>query len=141
MDQAVVITLISIAAIKGSNAITGKMYIKIVADDMAKRDMDKSKKIDVKAILRWIAFLPAAGIAGFLAYNIVWYLQSITTWIFVGRGTILEIYFIRYFSHLCMGMATIYVACFVAPSSKKVIALVTSGLVLVFPGELLYFML
>lgn len=103
--------------------------------------MEKSKKIDVKAILRWIVFLPAAGIAGFLAYNIVWYVQSFTTWIFVGSGTVVEIYFVRFFSYLCMGMATVYVACFVAPSFKKGIAVVMGGLILILSGATMFYAL
>lgn len=101
--------------------------------------MEKSKNIDIKSILRWIAFFPAAVIAGFLAFNIVWYIQSFTTWIVVGSGPVVEIYFIRFFSYLCQGLATVYVACYVAPSFKKIVAVVTGAMVLVLSGASMFY--
>lgn len=103
--------------------------------------MGKSRNIDIKSILRWIVFLPAAAIAGFLVYNIVWYMQSFTTWVFVGSGPMADIYFIRFFSYLCMGIATVYVACLVAPSSKKSIAVIMGGLVLILSGATMFYAL
>lgn len=103
--------------------------------------MEKSKKIDVKTILRWIVFLPAAGIAGFLAFYIVWYIQSFTTWIFVGSGTFVEIYFVRFISYICLGVVTVYVACFIAPSFKKGIAVAMGGLVLILSGAAMFYAL
>lgn len=101
--------------------------------------MEKSRNINIKSILRWIAFLPAAVIAGFLVYNIIWYIQSFMTWMFVGSGTVVEIYFVRFFSYLCQGLSTVYVACYVAPSYKKIVAVVTGVMVLVFAGASLFY--
>lgn len=101
--------------------------------------MGKSRNIDIKSFLRWIVFLPAAVIAGFLVYNIVWYMQSFTTWVFVGSGPVADIYFIRFFSYLCQGLATVYIACYVAPAFKKKVAVVSGILVLVFSGVSMFY--
>lgn len=96
--------------------------------------METSRKIDIKAILRWIVFLPAAGIAGFLAYNIAWYMHELVFGLFIGSGTLFGGSLVRFFSYLYMGIAIVYVACYVAPSSKKGIAVVMGGLVLILSG-------
>lgn len=103
--------------------------------------METRKTIDLPSLLRWIIFLPAAVLAGFLAYTIAWFTHEWAFGLFIGSGTLFGGAMVRLLSYLYMGLATVYVACFVAPSSKKGVAVVMGGLVLILSGATMFYAL
>lgn len=101
--------------------------------------MEKKNKVNVKNIFRWIAFLPVAIIAGFIGYNIIWFMHELSNrWVFTDSSYLFEL-FIRLFSYLYMGLVTVYVACFIAPTQNRAVAVVTCGLVLIFSGATIFY--
>lgn len=103
--------------------------------------METRKTVDIPSLLRWIVFLPAAALAGFLAYTVAWFTHEWAFGLFIGSGTLFGGSLVRFFSYLYMGIATVYAACFVAPSSKKIVAVITGGLVLVISGATMFYAL
>jgi hypothetical protein len=103
--------------------------------------METEKTIDMLSLMRWIVFLPAAVLAGFVAFNIAWYIHELVFGLFIGNGTLFGVSWIRFFSYLYMGVVTVYVACYVAPSSPQMVAAFTGGLILIVSGATIFYAL
>ena len=91
------------------------------------------------AILRWVLFLPAGILGGWLAYMLVVLLNRLTFLIhgfdpdsFLSKVLILGI------GHAVLGAATVWCAARIAPARHNHVALVVAGLALVGSGFLLF---
>ena len=85
------------------------------------------KDVDLKSIARWIAVLPGAVTAAWLAYYLT---APIDPNAFFSGADFL--------SHACMGLAFVYVGAKIAPRENKVAGYVLSGFGLVLVGFLTF---
>lgn len=93
------------------------------------------------AALRWAALLPASFVGAWLAYLLVVLGNHLTLTTlgdgdpvsFVARG------YIALMSHLVLGAAIVYVACFIAPSRRPTVAALMTAMALLLIGAAVYF--
>jgi hypothetical protein len=86
-------------------------------------------------IVRWALMLPAAVLAGLAARLVTIWANRYAMFGEVSiPGQVIE----RYAAGLILGATVVYVACAVAPSFKKVVAVGVAGLVLVVSGFFLF---
>lgn len=90
-------------------------------------------------VLRWIAFLPAAFLAAWLAWLVVMFGNRLTMGMQgIDPDSFLSRAFIEFISHAVMGAAFVYSGAKVAPAHHKTVAYVLAGLGLVAAGFLLF---
>ncbi len=89
--------------------------------------------------LRWIAVLPAAAVAGYVAWLLVNLLNRVT-FFFQGLdpNSLFNRAFIEAASGLAMGAATVYVGAKVAPFHRAVVVFLLAGLSILAAGFLLF---
>ena len=85
--------------------------------------------------LRWILFLPAAVVCGYLAYFIGGFINNLSTTLYFGKPPEgwLKIA-VDAMTHMYLGAAFIYSAVRIAPSAPRGVALATLLLLLIFAG-------
>lgn len=93
----------------------------------------------MKVILRWVSFVPAALLAAWLAWLVVAFLNKVTMGMQgIDPNSFLSRVFIEFISHAVMGAAFVYVGAKVAPMHHKVVAYVLAGAGLVLAGFMLF---
>jgi hypothetical protein len=89
-------------------------------------------------VLRWIAFLPAAFLGGWLAWIVVAWGNRITMGMTgVDSSSFLARVFIEFISHAALGAAFVYLGARVAPTHKKPVAYGLTAVGLLMAGGLL----
>ncbi len=92
-----------------------------------------------RVVLRWIAFLPAASLAAWLAWLLVLLGNRLTMGMQgIDPDSFLSRAFIEFISHAAMGAAFVYAGAKVAPAHHKIVAYVLAGIGLVAAGFLLF---
>ena len=90
-------------------------------------------------VLRWIAFLPSALLAAWLAWFLVALLNRVTMRMQgIDPGSFFFRGFIEYISHAVMGAAFVYTGAKIVPSHKKVVAYILAAIGLVLAVFLLF---
>lgn len=92
-----------------------------------------------KTILLWIAVLPAAILGMILAYGlwrIIHYISAAAR--FVDTDSWINIVFTDIMSNSIAGAAFVYIGSRVAPTDRKIVAIVLTGLLLVVSGSSLF---
>lgn len=93
----------------------------------------------MKVILRWVSFVPAALLAAWLAWLVVAFLNKVTMGMQgIDPNSFLSRVFIEFISQAVMGAAFVYVGAKVAPMHHKVVAYVLAGVRLVLAGFMLF---
>jgi tetratricopeptide (TPR) repeat protein len=87
-------------------------------------------------ILKWIVFLPASLIGGYIAYFLVSMLNKLTMFGF-NPDSFMGRLFIEAVSNLAMGAATVFIAAWIVPSYKKHVSIGVCGLLILISGVLL----
>ena len=92
-----------------------------------------------KIVVRWLAFLPAAFLAAWLAWLVVMLGNRLTMGMQgADPDSFLSHAFIEFISHASMGAAFVYTGAKVAPSYHKIVAYVLAAFGLVAAGFLLF---
>ncbi len=95
-----------------------------------------SKAID---ILRWVAFLPGAAVAAWLAWILINILGRFSlSYVGITSDSIWGQFYFNTAGHSAMGAAFVYIGAKIVPSYRKVVAYVLAGAALVLGGFLLF---
>lgn len=91
-----------------------------------------------KTILRWIALLPASILGMMLSFLLWRILHNITAARYIDTDSWLNFIFVEIMSNIIAGAAFVYIGFKVAPSDKKTVAIILTGLLLVVSGSSLF---
>ena len=98
-----------------------------------------TEKSNTRIVLRWVAFLPAALLAAWVAWLLVMLGNRLTMGMQgINPDSFLSRTFIEFISHAAMGAAFVYAGAKVAPAHHRIVAYVLAGLGLVAAGFLLF---
>lgn len=98
-----------------------------------------TEKSSTRIVLRWVAFLPAALLAAWVAWLLVMLGNRLTMGMQgINPDSFLSRAFIEFISHAAMGAAFVYAGAKVAPAHHRIVAYVLAGLGLVAAGFLLF---
>ncbi len=84
-------------------------------------------------VLRWIAFLPAAAIGGWLAYMVGGTINNITTFLSVGEISGFVKFGTDFINEMFLGLGFVFCGVKVAPSAPKVVGITLAFSVICFP--------
>ena len=98
-----------------------------------------TEQSSTRIVLRWVAFLPAALLAAWLAWLLVMFGNRLTMGMQgINPDSFLSRAFIEFISNAAMGAAFVYGGAKVAPAHHRVVAYVLAGFGLVAAGFLLF---
>ncbi|MBN8577400.1 MAG: hypothetical protein J0L66_10690 [Cytophagales bacterium] len=91
-----------------------------------------------KTVILWVSVLPAAILGMMLAYGLWRILHYISAARFIDTDSWLNTVFTDIMSNFIAGAAFVYIGSRVAPTDRKIVAIVLTGLLLVVSGSSLF---
>lgn len=89
-------------------------------------------------VLKWIVFLPASLIGGYVAWYLVALLNKITMIFYINPKSFFARLFVESVSNMVWGAATVFIASWIVPSYKKQVSAAMCGLIILVAGICLF---